>query len=509
MRHLKSIVLLLIFGFLLAGCGGGSGPSSEPAGVNPGYASDIQLLAVQQVVQTGATAFFKAKVLDGNGLALAGKTVTFTNLSGFGTLSSSSATTGSSGTAAAGSTGKNTKALSVNTDTLGYATVSVKSSIAGFVTLQAEINDGAGRVRDQRTIYFSTYDLSLPTPIAPPVLLEADGDNDGTYNETEDLNLFQTSGDTQALIRATIYDSNGATVSGSVVTFGADRPYKTSSSGASCSDTSTSCDVIFTSGNVRTSDSNGQAFVLVQVDPNILTDLTTTLNITATSDTGGSSMLTLFLQPVTVSSISIAASPTMIQTDAKSDIIAAVMTSAGTPAPEGTVVNFSANCGIFSPVGQLDPPFYELDATDLGKATSKLNAPSTPTTCEIKACVGSLCASTFVSVVPPPSTEPEPEPTPALVVVPGSATVIGGSSAEYEITGGVQPYDVFTSHPDITSFTEVNGIVITAADSVTVPNSGGRFTISNDGTVTEDTTVTITVRDNEGTTKTVTFKIEP
>ncbi|MBZ0240752.1 MAG: hypothetical protein K8H77_08835, partial [Cutibacterium acnes] len=354
----------------------------------------------------------------------------------------------------------------------------------------------------------STYDLSLPTPISPPVLLEAEGDNDGTYNETEDLNLFQTSGDTQVLIRATVYDSNGGTVSGSVVTFGADRPYKTNSSAASCSDESTSCDVVFTSGNVRTTDSNGQAFVLVQVDPNIITNLTTTLNITGTSDTGGSSMLTLYLQPVTVSSITVTASPTQIQTDGNSDVIAGVMTSAGTPAPEGTVVNFSANCGIFSPVGQMDPPFYELDSSDLGEAASKLNAPSTPTTCEVKACVGSLCASTFVTVVPPASTPPEEEPTPGLVVVPGSATVIPGSFAEYEITGGVQPYDVFTSHPDITSFTEVNGTPIAPVDSVTVPNTGGRFTIDNDGAVAADTTVTVTVRDNAGTTKTVDFKID-
>ena len=63
--------ILIFIAFLVSiaspiGCSNNSG-SSGPSGVNPGFPSDIQLLPTQYIVQTNSDAFFKARVLDGNG----------------------------------------------------------------------------------------------------------------------------------------------------------------------------------------------------------------------------------------------------------------------------------------------------------------------------------------------------------------------------------------------------------------------------------------------------------
>ena len=134
-KTLLPIALFMILA-LLAYCGGGAGTSSEPVGVNPGQPSIVQLLSVQQIVQTNSNVFLEAKVLDGNGRVVPNTPVTFTNLSLVGVLSSTQAMT----------------------DSLGFAKVTLFSTDSGFATVQAEVNTGAGKVRDKKTVFFSVFD---------------------------------------------------------------------------------------------------------------------------------------------------------------------------------------------------------------------------------------------------------------------------------------------------------------------------------------------------------------
>lgn len=360
----KVIILLALLALSLGayscGGGGGAGSADLPPGESPGTPFTVQLWPSNYVAQTNAYITFYAKVLDGNGVPVKNVDVIFTNLSLIGTLSSTSA----------------------KTDELGLARTTLSSTTPGFATILAEMNTGTGIVRDRRTVYFTDDLILWPSPY---LTLDVDGDNDGNYNEDSDLTLFQTTNDNQVIVRATVFDEFGGKVSNSTVTFGSD-----------------SSEVTFPLGKTATTDINGQASVLVQVDPSVLRSLTTTINITAEADNGAANMVTLFLNPVTISTISVTASPTQVEVEQKSTIVAVVTTSAGTPAPNGTVVNFTANCGLFSPVGQMNPPFYQITTQDLGKATSTFTAPSTPTTCEIKATSGGVSGSVFVTVIPPP-----------------------------------------------------------------------------------------------------------
>ena len=361
---MRKIIIPLLFVLSLftysCGGGGGAGSSDLPPGESPGTAFTVQLWPSNYVAQTNAYITFYAKVLDGNGVPVKNVDVIFTNLSLIGTLSSTSA----------------------KTDELGLARTTLSSTTPGFATILAEMNTGTGIVRDRRTVYFTDDLILWPSPY---LTLDVDGDNDGNYNEDSDLTLFQTTNDNQVIVRATVFDEFGGKVSNSTVTFGSD-----------------SSEVTFPLGKTATTDINGQASVLVQVDPSVLRSLTTTINITAEADNGAANMVTLFLNPVTISTISVTASPTQVEVEQTSTIVAVVTTSAGTPAPNGTVVNFTANCGLFSPVGQMNPPFYQITTQDLGKATSTFTAPSTPTTCEIKATSGGVSGSVFVTVIPPP-----------------------------------------------------------------------------------------------------------
>lgn len=508
---MKKILLLLLLTTLslslLSGCGGGgSAPANVPTGESPGTPAVVQLNPVNYVAQTGATIYLKAKVLDSNGIAVANIPVTFSNLSMTGTLSPAGVSAASLFSKAA--------TVTANTDSSGIATVRLDSGITGFATIQSEIGGGISIIRDKRTVYFSSYSLSYPASAAPVpyMVLDVDGNNNGIYNETDDLTLFQNAGDNQVVIRATVYDSSGMPVSGATVTFGADRPYKVGSGGA-CSGGAASCDVVFPSGNTPQTDSSGRAYVLVQVDPAILTSLTTVVNITASASNGAANMVSLTLDPLTLSSISMTASPTIIQVDGTSSIIAAVKTSLGTPAPDGTTVSFNANCGLLSSVGQVDPPFAQ---TTSGSATTTLNAPSSPGSCQIFGTSGGLTASVFVSVNPVPTT-PTPTTPVALTIVPGSVTVVRstttGQTVSFTISGGTGPYT--TTSDDLTRAFNDNGAGGgTAGNGVRDGSEGGVWTGSS-STITVTIpinapagTVTLTVYDSTGASTSATITIQ-
>ena len=55
----------------------------------------------------------------------------------------------------------------VKTNNLGIATVKLTSTTSGFATIQAEVNGGAGEVRDKRTIFFGDDIRAYNTPLRP------------------------------------------------------------------------------------------------------------------------------------------------------------------------------------------------------------------------------------------------------------------------------------------------------------------------------------------------------
>lgn len=422
MKKALLFLTMLALSASIISCGsGGAGPANTPTGVNPGISALVQLTPGSYVAQTYGSIALMTKVLDGNGMPVRNVPVKYTNLSMLGVLSSTSA----------------------NTDSLGVATVTLYSAASGFATIEAQVDSGTTVVRDQKTVYFSTYSMTLPpsSATAPPyIVLEVDGNNNGIFNETSDLTLFKISSDTERIVRATVVDgSTGAPIPNISVTFGADRPYKIGSS-ATCSDGSALCDVSFPTGNVVKSNSSGQASVLMQVSPAVLTSLTTTLNVTASGSNSAAGIMSLFLNPVTISSISVTASPSIVQIEKPATIIAGVKTSMNGPAPNGTTVNFSTNCG------QLTSPFSQ---TNSGSATTTFNAPSSPTICQVSATSGAITASAGISVVPVPVTPPTTTPAP-LAVVPGSVTILSSASDQtvsFSISGGSGSYTTTSSDP--------------------------------------------------------------
>lgn len=347
------IPLLFVLSLFTYSCGGGGGAGSAdlPPGESPGTAFTVQLLPSNYVAQTNAYITFYAKVLDGNGVPVKDVDVSFTNLSLIGTLSSTSA----------------------KTDESGLARTTLSSTTSGFSTILAEINTGVGAVWSKRTVFFSEESLQWPSPY---LTLDVDGDNDGNYNEDSDLTLFQAPNDNQVIVKATVFNEYGEKVSNITVTFGSD-----------------SKEVTFPLGEKATTDINGEASVLIQVDPSVLRSLTTTINITAEADNGAYNMVTLFLNPVTISTITVTASPTIVQSEGTSNVIASLTTSTGMPAPDETTVNFTASCG------QMDPPFAQ---TTSGTASSKFKAPSTTEDidCVVTAKAGGKTGSVVINVVP-------------------------------------------------------------------------------------------------------------
>jgi hypothetical protein len=455
MKKYLILFLLVSIVFSMASCGGGgAGSSSSPPGEDPNVPFLIELRPSQSIAQTNTFIYIRARVLNGNGNPIPNIPVTFTNLSSIGELNyakGSSIHHALTFLAKLFSVG-GLISTGANTDTNGFATVKLYSTTSGFATIQAEVNTGTGQVRDKKTVYFSLFDMTLPSPPAPPApTLALDVDTDGLFNtpnEQSDFKLFETANDNQVFVRATVFDSNGTPVSGSVVTFGAD-----------------STEATFPLGNTKTTDANGRASVLVQVDPIILRTATTVLNITASADNGAAGMITLFLQPVVVNTTTsyLTANPTTVQPSGTSAILAVIMLNTGSPAPDGTAVTFTTTCGSVTPFGQ----------TTGGVATATFTAPSIPGTCTVTGRVGGTTIGTAAITV-----------SKTLTVIPTTRTIanpVVGNTATYTILGGTSPYQAFSSNPGVA--TAVAGSVLTATVA-SVP--------------TTDTTVTFTIYDSVG-----------
>ena len=488
-NFLLSIALFTIV-VLLAGCGGPGSSTGIPRGVNPGVPSVVQLLDVQNIAQTNSNITFKAKVLDGNGKPVHNEPVTFINLSSIGTFKSAFADSGVTTFATAPTV--------VLTDYLGHATINLLSTSSGFVTVQAEVNTGVGQVRDQRTVFFTTSDT---LDMRPTLTLDVDGDGDGIFNETgpvgnDDFTLFETATDNVVIVRATFKDGIGRLLVDSTVTFGADVPFRVGADPtAECSDGSDTCEVTFPFGNTATTNSIGQAFVSIQVTPAILRTITTILNITAQADFAGFrafNIVTLFLSPVTVTTVTVSANPPVVESGGTSTITAFVLTSAGTPVPDGTSVNFTTTAGGIEPFAQTTDGIAEVEFT----------APTVTadTTVTITATVVGVFDTTTVTVTAEPL---------ALIIVPSTAGVNGvlGGTVTFTISGGTPTYTVTSDDP-------VSACSSTDADCSDASDTGVWTGIASGGTITvtvpagtSATSVSIDVTDSVGGTASATLTI--
>ena len=459
MKKLLFLLLLFIPMSSLLSCGGGSGSSSSPPGEDPNIPFSIELRPSERIAQTNSFIYIRARVLNGNGNPIPDIPVYFINLSSIGYLE---------------------KTLS-NTDVNGFASIKLSSTTEGFVTVQAEINKGESLVRNRKTVYFSIYDLTLPTPPAPPspyLVLEA-----------SDFTLFENPGDNQVIITATVFDGSNNPVPNSTVTFGADVAFKTSPTGA-CSGGASTCELVFPLGNTKMTDSKGKASVLVEVDPAILRTLKTNLNITAEADNGAANMVTLNLEPVTVKTISVFANPKIVASGETSNITVQVTTSAGTPVPDNTTVNLTTNIGGIEPFSQTTKGIAEatFTAPTLDEGTADQIA-------TIKAKVSDKEGSVSITVKAPPVSVTLEK------VLPEKAVVIGipnpdsdpSDNVEFTIVGGEGPYRVISDYQTL------------------IPNqnvSGTKFTIDPNSVITA-TNVTLTVVDAKGDSKNVTVTINP
>ena len=361
MKKIFILFILLALSLFAFNCGGGSGSSNSPKGENPGEPSVVQLLPAQFIAQTNSSIKLHAKVLDGNGAPVNNIPVNFTNLSPIGVLSATTAQTNNS----------------------GIATVTLKSTTSGFSTVQVEVNKGVSQVRDRKTVFFSSLNTSNPIPTLD---LSVDGAG-------KDSTLFETgvSNDDEVLAIATVFDGTGQRVAGMDVLFGSDSEEAT-----------------FPLGSIAMTDTNGQASVLIKVIPSALRALPTVINITAIADNGAFDIVSLTLSPVSIQMVEVFANPLNVDSGGTSAITAQVTTTAGTPAPDGTSVNFTANIGGIEPFSQ---------TTDgIAEATFKaptLEAGTLNSTARIIASTGGESDTVNVTIIAPePEPEPEPEPVP-------------------------------------------------------------------------------------------------
>ena len=318
-----SLIALLILSTFLINCGGGSGGSSSPGGEKPGVPEIVQVLPSHYIAQTNSAIIINAKVLNGNGGPIQNIPVTFTNLSPIGVLSATSA----------------------KTDDTGIATVTLKSTVAGFATIQAEVNKGVSNVRDRKVVYYSDFTRMWPQPT---IVLDIDADNDGIYNEASDFNFFETSTDDNATLRATAYDEFGKLIIGMNITFLGD-------SGAS-----------FPLGATFTTNSDGQAFAYLKVSPTSVVGQETSLIIQADGSNGSADIIDVFLKPVFINGITLIANPPGVISGASetSTVTAYVTTSAGV-IPDDLAVQFSVSpvtAGFVTPLVALTDKWRSIDS---------------------------------------------------------------------------------------------------------------------------------------------------
>jgi hypothetical protein len=447
-----AVMLAIVSG--LSGCGGGAGDASSPGGSGGGIPVLIVLVPNQYIVRTGGIILLQAKVLDGNGHPIAGKTVSYSSKTGIGVLSAPSAVT----------------------DEKGVAIVTLTSSATGYAVIEASTSSSF--VMDRKTVYFNSETAS------PNVLvLDVDGDGDGTYNERTDFEVFEHD---SILLRATLRTNTGSAVAGSAVTFYADFPYEVNFYDISGNPTTT----VYTN-------SSGVAFINMKADL-VLQEERTYLNVSAYDVSGGAvDMITLFLSPVVISQIVFTEIPDYIDLDDAQNagnpvnITVQVYSSDGF-VPDGTIVKFVADVA----GTDIDSPTVFYVSTIDGQAT--LTMPTSlfdgiyelaPGTLMITASCGGISATDDIVLVRSATITITPTTwdlgCPVTMIMP-----VG-----YVVSGGVAPYTVEFTLPEKVSDTSP----VQPGDTVgTAGTNYVTFTVEYECVASETSTSSINVFDSIG-----------
>jgi hypothetical protein len=463
--YILVLCLLIGAGAMLQSCGGGgAGSSTDPKGNSPGVPHTLLLFPDKTVAQTGTYVELHAKLMDGNGNPIVGDTVNFTNKSIVGTLYTMDAT----------------PTTTAKTDSRGIASVRIRSTTPGFASVVAESH----ALRDFRTIYFTTSDIISGISFNPlSLLLEVDGDNDGIYDETSDFNLFETTGDDTVTVRATL-TLFGEALSGYSITFTADNPDAFFPDGTDLDGDG--------KGDLKTSttDSFGQAYATVKVEPSTTFSTSVVMNIQAITGLiyvpefdqyfTAASLVSLFLEPVVIDQIDLYANPTIVNVDDTSDLTIGVRLNTGGPAPDGTSVQLTASCG------SIDTPFVQ---TKDGNATATFTAPSTPGSCTVTATAGGVSDSVTIQVN-----------SDLQISGPSSISEVSGT-ATFSVTGGTGPYTITFSNGSGSGNPIFNE---------TSPVNGDTLTLTTDSAcdkITQNTTATVTVTDSVGASDTINLTV--
>lgn len=505
MKRFSALAILFIFSLFTFSCGGGAGSAWTPSGESPGVASVVELVPSTYVAQTNGFVTFNARVLDGNGRPVPNATVTFTNISSLGTLTSALSVKGMAGK-------KRASATTAVTDSTGIARINVYSTTSGYATIVAQVYTGMGNVRDKKSVFFTTGDIVGNQPLMPvTVVVDIDGNNNGVYNEDADLNVCSASGDNQVKVRTTLYIMNQrasgygvyvATDANSLVTFptsplnldwNGDGYYSSidiDSDGDGNVDIYADTPDKDSDGDPDmdfvTTNSQGEAFSEFTVNC-MLGGVERVISVYAYTNSisipefgnnsyqgvGGQS---IFLQPVTVSGITVTANPSVVAASGTSTITATVATTAGTP-PDGTTVQFFTTCGTVNPATK---------TTSNGIATTTFTAPATVpagNSCTITAKVGNVSGTVDVTF-------------PALSVSPATYTIDNDSepaTLTFSIYGGTAPYTISVVAAPV-------GGAFTYTPPATPQAAAGDFSLTGisipDGVTG---TITITVTDSAST----------
>ncbi len=463
--HLAGFLFLALSMLFINSCGGGgAGGSSDPTGNSPGVPHTLLLYPDKTIAQTGTYVELHAKLMDGNGNPIPGETVNFTNKSVVGTLYAASTT----------------PATTAVTDGKGVATILIRSTTPGFASVVAE----SYALRDFRSIYFTSNDIISGITFNPvSVFLEVDGNNNGIYDEPDDFVLFQGAGDDSVLVRATVY-LFGEALPGASITFTADDPDASFPGGVDTNDDK------IPDRKVSTTDSAGQAYATVKVEPTTITNASVVMNVQAATASiyvpefdnyfSGAGLVSIFLEPVVIGQIDLYAAPTVVSVDGTSTLTIGVSLNTGTPAPDGTSVQLTTTCGA------IDTPFVQ---TKDGNGSAKFTAPSTPGTCTVTATVGGVSDSVSITVN-----------SDLQITGPTTISEVNGSAA-FSVNGGTSPYSITFGR----GAGDTNPIFTESS-----PFSGGSLTLTTNGDctkITSDTSITVTVTDNVGATDSTTLTV--
>lgn len=292
------------------------------------------------------------------------------------------------------------------------------------------------------------------------ISLYADKNNNGIYNEPEDVTLLQNSSDTQVSLKVVFKAKDGDALQGKTITFSSD-----------------SAEVTFPLGSAVTTDSRGEAFMLVKVTPTVLRNVTTTVSIAAAEGSVKNALL-LYLRPVVVSraASAISATPVDVYTGGQSLITVVAKTNMGTYVPDGTVVLYSSTCGTL--------PLSSTTLAGVAKATFNAPVVSSDTQCTVTAVIDSVTlGQTTLSVFTASPTKSSITATPAAVVAGTKsviATYVRNSSGEPVPDGSTVTFSASCGSVTASSKTS-SGLATADFTAPATAPAGGKCTVT--GTV--------------------------